>query len=43
MLGALLWVINGSSDPLILYAAAVGLVLVFAGEMMFLRWSGESA
>ncbi len=37
VLGALVWV-KGSSDPLILYAAAAGLVLVFVGERLFLRW-----
>lgn len=42
VLGALLWV-KGSSDPLILYAAAGGLLLVFAGERLFLRWKAQEA
>ena len=42
VLGALLWV-KGSSDPLILYAAAGGLLLVFAGEKLFLRWKEQEA
>lgn len=36
VLGALL-VIKATSDPLVIYAAVVGMVLVFAGERVFLR------
>ena len=38
VLGSLLWV-KGGSDPLILYAAGVGMLLVFAGERLFLHWN----
>lgn len=42
VLAALLWV-KGGEDPLILIAASLGLVLVFFGEKLFLRWSDESS
>ena len=42
VLAALLWV-KGGEDPLILFAASLGLVLVFFGEKLFLRWSDESS
>jgi amino acid transporter len=41
VLAALLWV-KGNVDPMTLYAAAAGLLVVFAGERFFLRWSSEA-
>ncbi len=40
VLGAFLFV-KGSSDPQVLIVAAVGLVLIFAGEKWFLTWQPE--
>ena len=36
VLAALLWV-KGSEDALVLYAAAAGILVLFAGERWFLR------
>ena len=30
--------IKADSDPLVLYASAIGLLLIFGGEWLFLRW-----
>jgi hypothetical protein len=40
VLGAFL-VVKAQSDPLVLYVSAVGLVLIFAGERLFLHRSDE--
>lgn len=40
VLTALIWV-KGGADPLVLYSAILGLLLVFFGEKLFLRWSHE--
>jgi amino acid transporter len=39
---ALLWV-EGNVDPMTLYAAVAGLLVVFPGERFLLRWSSEAA
>jgi len=42
VLGALLWV-KGGSDPVVLYAAAVGGVVVILGERSLLGWTSDSS
>lgn len=41
VLAALLWT-KGGSDPVVLYASAAGLLLVFGGERLFLHWQSSS-
>ena len=36
-------VIKADSDPLVLYASAIGLAMIFAGEGWFLRWRARSS
>ena len=36
-------VIKADHDPLVLYASAIGLVLIFAGERWFLRWRAKTS
>lgn len=41
MLGAFLMV-KAKTDPLVLYVSLAGLVLIFAGERLFLRWKEDA-
>jgi amino acid transporter len=41
VLGALLWV-KARSDPLVIYSAITGIVLIFAGERLFLRYGRKT-
>jgi len=34
---AALLMIKASTDPVVIYAAAAGMILIFAGELLFLR------
>lgn len=41
VLGAFL-LVKSQSDPLVLYVSLAGLILIFAGEKLFLRWSEDA-
>ncbi len=42
VLGAFLW-IKAQSDMLVIWASLVGLVIIFAGERLFLRYKSEES